>query len=563
MYLYYLKKASDQDVLRTTVINSQAAISFFGVNLTTRDDEDYVKITYLPDGIVDDNVKILQKQDIRIFINRSRFEPGDILLFTSLGIKSSSLEVIKPDNSQYQDLSNMLNKRNYHLTNSITGIENASSSSGDENESDALYINFPKNTILYGPPGTGKTDSTVELALKIINNASSSADIVLRRQENRERFNALLNKRIYFITMHPSFSYEDFVEGIKPDLIKESGKTELVFKYKQGAFTRVSEIARNAYTNEGEYKDVSLDNKDILRVCFFLSKFNTKADKTANRYFGSESNGEVFATVGAKLKANPNSIKNHRDKFDFLVSTDRKGWKPNNGSSDTLDNTDLWPYHDIYLELKDKSYNEVLEIVKNTEKKALETISRTENNINYVLILDEINRANISKVFGELITLIEEDKRIGMPNELSVLLPSGEYLSIPPNLYIIGTMNTADKSISLVDIALRRRFQFIPIYPNASVIIEHSKSYDKAEKALFMETLNDKLRIKKGVDFQIGHAYFLKNNSLADVINENVIPLLIEYFRNKTEDVKIILSECGVYVDEEYFIKTGLLRYNV
>ena len=188
----------------------------------------------------------------------------------------------------------------------------------------------------------------------------------------------------------------------------------------------------------------------------------------------------------------------------------------------------------------------------------------TEENQNFVLILDEINRANISKVFGELITLLEEDKRIGGDNELSVTLPSGEEFSIPPNLYIIGTMNTADKSIALVDIALRRRFQFEALYPDPSVIDRFGKVANSEKKQL-MEKLNQKLiepdgEFFKGVDFQIGHAYFLKNNTLNDVVDQNIIPLLTEYFRNDLQKVKALLDACSHKIDNDHFEKTGLLR---
>jgi 5-methylcytosine-specific restriction protein B len=245
-----------------------------------------------------------------------------------------------------------------------------------------------------------------------------------------------------------------------------------------------------------------------------------------------------------------------------LTTVERKGWQPHNGSTDKLDNTPLWPYHDIYLELNEKTFEEVQAVIKSIEIKKETKVKRTEDNTNYVLILDEINRANISKVFGELITLLEEDKRIGKENELSVTLPSGEIFSVPPNLFIIGTMNTADKSIALVDIALRRRFQFIPVYPDSSIITNFCKSADKADKALFMDSLNTRLRVDKGVDFQIGHAYFLKANLLADVINENVIPLLTEYYRNDLEKVKKLLSDLGKPLDDDYYNITGLLKYN-
>jgi 5-methylcytosine-specific restriction protein B len=358
--------------------------------------------------------------------------------------------------------------------------------------------------------------------------------------------------------MHPSYSYEDFVQGLKPNT---SDKGDLIFDKKDGIFKVVSDLAKKVFQDDGEVEDNEINNNDILRLCFFLSKFNSKSNRAANNYFGSESNGEVFATVGQKFKINPNSIKNHRDKFDFLTTKERKGWQPRNGSSDRLDNSSVWPYQDIFIELNNKPFEEVLDVIKSIESKAESKIKRVEDKANYVLILDEINRANISKVFGELITLLEEDKRLGNENELSVTLPSGEIFTVPSNLYVIGTMNTADKSIALVDIALRRRFQFIPVYPDSSIIADYCKSEDKAEKASFMDSLNMRLRAEKGVDFQIGHAYFLKENLLADVINENIIPLLVEYLRNDLEKVKKLLSDLGKPVDEEYYKKLGLLKY--
>lgn len=157
---------------------------------------------------------------------------------------------------------------------------------------------------------------------------------------------------------------------------------------------------------------------------------------------------------------------------------------------------------------------------------------------NYVLVIDEINRANISSVFGELITLIEKDKRYDGRNALSLRLPSGQPFVVAPNLYIIGTMNTADKSIAMIDMALRRRFDFKAVYPR----------YDLKQLAYpdILQKMNRKITQLRGREFQIGHAYFLKdrmgNFDLAYHLQYKIIPLLYEYFRNDEQAVRSVLD---------------------
>ena len=158
---------------------------------------------------------------------------------------------------------------------------------------------------------------------------------------------------------------------------------------------------------------------------------------------------------------------------------------------------------------------------------------------NYVIIIDEINRGNISKVFGELITLIEEDKRWGEINQLSVMLPSGQEFAVPNNLYIVGTMNSADKSIALIDTALRRRFEFIEVAPNEDLI------KDTTLKNVLVQ-LNAVLRKQlESSDLLIGHAYFIGKNKddLANILNRNIIPLLYEYFYDNEKKVKDALAK--------------------
>ncbi len=158
---------------------------------------------------------------------------------------------------------------------------------------------------------------------------------------------------------------------------------------------------------------------------------------------------------------------------------------------------------------------------------------------NFVIVIDEINRANISKVFGELITLIEDDKRWGEINEASVTLQSGDVFAVPNNLYIVGTMNSADKSISLIDAALRRRFCFIEQKPDANLV-----QNENLKKVL--ETINLNL-VKEldSTDLLVGHSYFMNKNEsgLCEILNNNIIPLLYEYFYDNRKKVASILSD--------------------
>jgi 5-methylcytosine-specific restriction protein B len=170
------------------------------------------------------------------------------------------------------------------------------------------------------------------------------------------------------------------------------------------------------------------------------------------------------------------------------------------------------------------------------KKIADEARSDLENN--YVIIIDEINRANISKVFGELITLIEEDKREGEVNAISVVLPSGAKFSVPNNLYIIGTMNSADKSISLIDTALRRRFDFVEVIPRAEFI-------ENATLRNIMKKLNESLVSElDSTDLLIGHSYFMGKTEadICNIMNRNIIPLLYEYFYDNSKKVKALVE---------------------
>ena len=229
-------------------------------------------------------------------------------------------------------------------------------------------------------------------------------------------------------------------------------------------------------------------------------------------------------------------------------------------------------YAKVFMELTPEKRNEKL-IKEWIEDKPQTSIAENELN-NHVIILDEINRANISRVFGELIALIEKDKRDG---KLTATLPSGEPFTVPSNLYIIGTMNTADKSIALVDIALRRRFIFIPLYPDTNVLRAVLREYNFKESEIekrvkLLTNLNKIIRAKKSVDFEIGHSYFMENDTLINILNNQVLPLLNEYFMYDLRKVKEIIektqkdkegltiSKLGIILNQDAWKERGLLE---
>lgn len=172
----------------------------------------------------------------------------------------------------------------------------------------------------------------------------------------------------------------------------------------------------------------------------------------------------------------------------------------------------------------------------------------------FVLIIDEINRGNISKIFGELITLLEEDKRIGTSNQIVANLPyTKEKFSLPNNLYIIGTMNTSDKSIAQIDIALRRRFIFEEMMPDYDVLDE----IDGIELDKLLIAINERVEFLLDRDHLIGHAYFVNCNSYSDIINvvsNKIIPLLQEYFYGDNEKVGMVLGGIGSSEDDKYIV---------
>ena len=304
-----------------------------------------------------------------------------------------------------------------HIVEIDEEIENLLGVKEEENN-----FKFPLNSILYGPPGTGKTYNSILYSLGI---ATKNEGIINRIKNNTEtisdekinEFNDLKKQgQIEFITFHQSYSYEDFVEGIRPTLATKDSEDNKDLKYTihSGIFKKICERARND---------------------------------------------------------------------------------------------------------KDK---------------------------NYVLIIDEINRGNISKIFGELITLLEPSKRLGETEELKIRLPySGEEFGVPKNLYILGTMNTADRSIALLDIALRRRFNFIEMPPKYNLLKTINCKEGEINLQDLLKAINTRIEFLLDKDHLIGHSYFINIKTFEDlkeVFKNSIMPLLQEYFYDDFEKIKFVLN---------------------
>src|SRR5574344_1342115 len=394
------------------------------------------------------------------------------------------------------------------------------------------------NQILYGSPGTGKTFNTINKALEIID-----SDFYQQNKDNREALKEKFEEykkagQIEFITFHQSFSYEEFVEGIKA----ETSEANISYEVKSGVFKKLSnkslqnfnqsnENIKNKKDFETVFKEFILDklkDDEKLEIRMKKSSFFIK-EVDENKISFDKSGGESQHVL---------LIKNLKNMYEAEENKIIIGG--------------LSQYYNPLLEYLLKNSE-----IKNTDKEPLK---------NYILIIDEINRGNISKIFGELITLIEPSKRIGADEEIRLKLPysgdSEEPFGVPKNLYIIGTMNTADRSIAPIDTALRRRFVFEEMAPNPNLlskdkikvqVLKDDKTDTGIELDKLLEAINTRIEYLYDRDHTIGHAYLIDVKNLDDLkfaFKNKIIPLLAEYFYEDWENIDLVLNKNGMIEEE-------------
>jgi len=428
------------------------------------------------------------------------------------------------------------------------------------------------NLILYGPPGTGKTYQTAWEAVRLCLGDTVAADLLGENKRNQlmAEYRRLMSEgRIEFVTFHQSMSYEEFVEGLRPgideDDLSENGagfRLEPV----AGIFQRVARRAEaSAWDGASTGQDAdeampdapeldvavsvppetdSLDNRDrqpqqgLENDLFTVGQLPPVRDGTFRK---------LAQNVAQELaQAHPQgfSLQQYRE---ALVSAGREtGIEPTGGWE--KHNMPTWASHpeQAWLVPADAAVAASSNPRTNGGQQTSGVSVRVEHNTSaaHVLIIDEINRANISKVFGELITLLEPDKRLGRRDEIQLSLPySKKRFGVPPNLHIIGTMNTADRSIALLDTALRRRFTFKELMPNPAVL---SPNVGGINLQKLLITINDRIEYLFDREHQIGHAYFTGCKSAEDVehvMRHKVIPLLSEYFYEDWSKVAAVLGD--------------------
>ena len=454
-------------------------------------------------------------------------------------------------------------------------------------------VQFDRNTILYGPPGTGKTYNSIIYAVAICDGRSLDdvksepyCDVLLRYNELRDA------GRVAFTTFHQSYGYEEFIEGIKPKLDEDNGT--LGYTIEDGVFKAFCNRAKAVKVQVTTSAQMKAEPRiwgmilggtgmtELKKQCFENDEIRLGWSEVEDDDIDGDFVGDEKVSWNAKHMVS--DFKNSMEVGDVVVI------EKNRTSIDAIGiitgeyvydkSQGQYPRSRAVEWLVKNIDQDMLQFLPNGRKQlsrfsvfafdyiGMDVISQILNGyLNnpvmeveqetkpYVFIIDEINRGNISKIFGELITLIEETKRAGAAEAMEAVLPySGESFSVPSNIYILGTMNTADRSIALMDTALRRRFEFAEMMPDSKILerIGAEKivlGNEVLNVARMLDIINTRIEYLFDREHTIGHAFFTKladNPSidvLASIFEKSVIPLLQEYFYEDYEKIQLVLGD--------------------
>ncbi len=563
----------------------------------------------LPDGTQVETNLLANRGRIRARFNglfgQSGLTEGDRVVITKDGERLYRLAFKRHGDVLSQPLPASIDSKK--STASIGGLQNMSTA--------------PLNQILYGPPGTGKTYATVSRAVKILNPAFYAQHEDESVSGNREalkreydRLSSPEQARVRFVTFHQSFSYEDFVEGIRAvtDEVQEEGQSAggLAYRVEAGVFKRICEDAKRDKASEAQVgirpdatvwkmssEEASSDGAtrnycfangearlgwenagDLLTENFEKMAELGSKEKSSLRHFGFnvqpgdvvvclktvktiQAVGVVTGSYEYEPEVPPGVRKDYVHKLPvhwLATGIDLEITTLNGGTQLTLQA--VYPLRNI-------SWPKLQEALLHS-KVALNgvepTVSKTREP--YVLIIDEINRGNVSRIFGELITLLEPSKRAGAPESLEVLLPySKERFSVPPNVHLIGTMNTADRSLAGLDVALRRRFVFEELMPQHQLLddVRVSAGAISISVSELLAVMNQRIEALLDREHTVGHAYFMPLRQsptlpmLAHIFRKQVLPLLQEYFFDDWERIRWVLNDHRKKAAAQTFVKAS------
>ncbi|ECL2261920.1 AAA family ATPase [Campylobacter jejuni] len=441
--------------------------------------------------------------------------------------------------NEIQDINiNTLESKSLEVENNVQQI-----SSKMENK------NMPLNQILYGSPGTGKTYHTIDKALEILGKNLESRD------DKKAKFDEYVKKgQIVFTTFHQSYGYEEFVEGIKPRIDSKENSKEIEYEIKDGIFKELCEKALDNYENsilnaDELNKKIELKEK-VENFLNWLLETNEPIGKTkGGNFFVVEIDNKTIVIYSEGV-----------ERFDGIFNLNLSIFMELLKCKDEFNNATEMFKKVFNRDYADRTHTYYFNLVKKfkayEEKQLTAKIENNKNNDNslkpYIIIIDEINRGNLSKIFGELITLIEPSKRIGEKEELKVTLPySGEKFGVPKNVYIIGTMNTADRSTTSLDTALRRRFEFVEMMPDVSKLSMDCEGINLQE---LLKAINTRIEYLLDREKTIGHAFFVSVENLEDlkkVFQNKIIPLLQEYFYNDYALINAVLNHNGMIKEDK------------